>query len=193
MKPINDINDPRIVKALAHPTRVAILQHLEDGIASPKELAGHIGLSVENVSYHVRMLADLGIIELARETPRRGAIEHHYRARPRPKVNQRAWSGAPKLAQDAATAATLQSIADSLKTAGKNGSLNTDDSTVMREALRLDEEGAREVSGILAQALEDCRAAQKRSAKRAGDDGTRTTVALMHIADETSATREPAA
>jgi hypothetical protein len=36
------------------------------------------------VSYHVRILARLGLIELVRTTPRRGAVEHHYRSLPRP-------------------------------------------------------------------------------------------------------------
>ena len=32
----------------------------------------------------MRILARLGLIELVRETPRRGAVEHHYRSVPRP-------------------------------------------------------------------------------------------------------------
>ena len=31
------------------------------------------------VSYHVRVLADAEVVELARTTARRGAIQHHYR------------------------------------------------------------------------------------------------------------------
>lgn len=57
---------------------------LDAGEASPKEIAGHLGEKLGNVSYHVRILARLGLIELVRETPRRGAVEHHYRAVPRP-------------------------------------------------------------------------------------------------------------
>jgi hypothetical protein len=34
----------------------------------------------------VRILARLGLIELIRETPRRGAVEHHYRSAPRPEA-----------------------------------------------------------------------------------------------------------
>jgi hypothetical protein len=32
------------------------------------------------MSYHVRTLAELGVIRPERATPRRGAVEHHYRA-----------------------------------------------------------------------------------------------------------------
>lgn len=59
---------------------------LDAGEASPKELAFELGEKLGNVSYHVRILARLGLIELVRETPRRGAVEHHYRSVPRPEA-----------------------------------------------------------------------------------------------------------
>ena len=59
---------------------------LDAGEASPKELATSLGEKLGNVSYHVRILARLGLIELIRETPRRGAVEHHYRSVPRPEA-----------------------------------------------------------------------------------------------------------
>jgi len=57
MKPITDIDDPRLVKALAHPLRIQILNLLRDRVASPSELADEIGAPLGNVSYHVRFLA----------------------------------------------------------------------------------------------------------------------------------------
>ena len=78
------ITDQGIITALGHPLRARILAHLDAGEASPKELAAALGEKLGNVSYHVRILARLGLIELVRETPRRGAVEHHYRAVPRP-------------------------------------------------------------------------------------------------------------
>ena len=68
-------------RALAHPIRARIVAVLGDGELSPVELAKELGLSLGVVSYHVRMLADAGVIELARTTSRRGAIQHHYRLR----------------------------------------------------------------------------------------------------------------
>ena len=53
---------------------------LDDGVASPKELAARLGLSIPSVSYHVGILRDLGLIKVVRETPRRGAVERHYKA-----------------------------------------------------------------------------------------------------------------
>jgi DNA-binding transcriptional ArsR family regulator len=74
--------DTRVVKALGHPTRVRILNVLRDrDLASPVELSAELGVALGTVGYHVRRLEELGFIELARRTQRRGAVEHHYRAR----------------------------------------------------------------------------------------------------------------
>ncbi len=74
--------DTRVVKALGHPTRVRILNVLRDReLASPVELSAELGVALGTVGYHVRRLESLGFIELARRTQRRGAVEHHYRAR----------------------------------------------------------------------------------------------------------------
>ncbi|HET6449398.1 MAG TPA: winged helix-turn-helix domain-containing protein [Conexibacter sp.] len=74
--------DTRVVKALGHPTRVRILNVLRDReLASPVELSAELGIALGTIGYHVRRLEELGFIELARRTQRRGAVEHHYRAR----------------------------------------------------------------------------------------------------------------
>jgi DNA-binding transcriptional ArsR family regulator len=80
------ITDQGIITALGHPLRARILSLLDAGEASPKELAASLTEKLGNVSYHVRILARLGLIELVRETPRRGAVEHHYRSVPRPEA-----------------------------------------------------------------------------------------------------------
>jgi DNA-binding transcriptional ArsR family regulator len=78
------IEDQSIITALGHPLRARILTELDSGESSPKELAARLDEKLGNVSYHVRILARLGLIELVRTTPRRGAVEHHYRSLPRP-------------------------------------------------------------------------------------------------------------
>jgi DNA-binding transcriptional ArsR family regulator len=74
--------DAKLAKALAHPLRAQILERLEHHTASPSELADELAAPLGNVSYHVRILAEAGLIELVRTTRRRGATEHHYRAVP---------------------------------------------------------------------------------------------------------------
>ena len=63
---------------LTHPTRIAILTHAVEPV-SPSGLAPLIGEPLGNTSYHVRILAGKGLLELVRTEPRRGALEHFYR------------------------------------------------------------------------------------------------------------------
>ena len=91
--------DSRLAKALAHPLRVQLLAALNEGVASPNELAKRLDEPLTNVSYHVRMLHDLGTIELVETEPRRGALEHYYRAVVRPFFGDRDWKRLPKNAR----------------------------------------------------------------------------------------------
>jgi DNA-binding transcriptional ArsR family regulator len=52
------------------------------GKRSPKELTIPVNKSVSLVGYHVRVLAKHGAVEIVAEQPRRGAVEHFYRATP---------------------------------------------------------------------------------------------------------------
>lgn len=66
-------------KCVAHPLRRRILDALAKGPMSPNEIAEALDERLTNVSYHVRMLAEYGAIELVDTAPRRGALEHYYR------------------------------------------------------------------------------------------------------------------
>ncbi len=66
-------------RALGHPLRVEILTALLDrDEASPRELADELGQPLGTVSYHVRYLVSLEMLELQRMVPRRGAVQHFY-------------------------------------------------------------------------------------------------------------------
>lgn len=72
--------EAQAAKAMAHPLRADIqAQLLEVGTASPNELAKALKEPLTNVSYHVRMMHDLNVLELVDTEPRRGALEHYYR------------------------------------------------------------------------------------------------------------------
>lgn len=81
----------RMAKALGHPLRTAILVELNDRTASPVELARRLDEPIGNVSYHVRVLLDLDCIELVETQPRRGALEHFYRATARAEATDAEW------------------------------------------------------------------------------------------------------
>jgi DNA-binding transcriptional ArsR family regulator len=58
--------DVVIMRALAHPARLALLEYLADsGPATATECADVVGLSPSAVSYHLRALARAGLVEAA--------------------------------------------------------------------------------------------------------------------------------
>lgn len=52
-----------IVKALAHPIRIAILDFLEDGPQCVCDIAKHVGSERSNVSRHLSVMVSAGILD----------------------------------------------------------------------------------------------------------------------------------
>ena len=74
--------DQALLSLLQHPLRRELLKlYVEAGeMRSPKELTLSTNRHISNVGYHVRVLAEKGAIELITVEPRRGSIEHFYKA-----------------------------------------------------------------------------------------------------------------
>ncbi len=64
---------------------------LDEQTSSPVILAEKLGAPVGRISYHVRVLHQLGLIELVGTRPRRGATEHYYKATQHPRFTDEAW------------------------------------------------------------------------------------------------------
>src|SRR3954463_8266907 len=94
-RPPGETSEARIAKALAHPLRARILERLGEREASPGELADALGGPLGVVSYHVRMLREYPCVELVRTVPRRGALQHFYRATARPRLDHEQWRNLP--------------------------------------------------------------------------------------------------
>ena len=166
MRTLHDINDPRLVKALAHPLRIRILAILEDRVASPSEIAEQLDAPLGNVSYHVRQLSELGLISLVRETPVRGTLEHHYKAEIRPRITDKAWSAAPDIVKHATVSATLEQIGVNVNRAAGDGGFSKDNAHLSRIPLVLDSEGWNEIAGELNGLLDRVERIQRAANKR---------------------------
>lgn len=56
------ITDPRRIRALSHPLRIELLEHLGEGDLTATQCAERTGESVASCSFHLRMLAKYGYI-----------------------------------------------------------------------------------------------------------------------------------
>src|SRR6478736_7836619 len=125
--PSGQTSEARIAKALAHPLRARILQRLGERVASPGDLAVELGAPLGVVSYHVRMLRDYDCVELVRTEPRRGALQHFYKATARPRLDEDQWRALPAGLRNELAGATIQAVVDDLAAAADAGTLEDAD------------------------------------------------------------------
>jgi len=69
-----------VAKRLMNPTQRWVLEAVAESPEplSAKGLARKSDRSLANVSYHLRKLAELGLVELVREEPVRGSVARYY-------------------------------------------------------------------------------------------------------------------
>jgi DNA-binding transcriptional ArsR family regulator len=175
--------DERLVKSLTHGLRVEILSILNERIASPNELAKELGEGLSQVSYHVKVLKDYECIELVKTEPRRGAVEHYYRATSRAWLSDRDWDHLPDSVRPGMSADLLELVIGDAVAALEENTLDArTDRHTSRTPLILDEEGWREVMQTLATALDEVVAIQGRSSERLAkseEDGFHASVSLL--------------
>jgi DNA-binding transcriptional ArsR family regulator len=141
VKPITDIDDPRYVKALAHPLRIRILAMLADRSASPVQLSAQLDATLGTVAYHVRTLHTLGLVELVDTRQRRGATEHYYRAREHPRFPDDAWAGLAPVAKQRMLSAMLQQIGQYVTASAAAGGFDRAEAHMTRRSMQLDARG----------------------------------------------------
>jgi ArsR family transcriptional regulator len=67
MESLNYNEGARILKALAHPTRLHLLDLIRDNQPCVKVMEQTLGLAQPNISQHLSLLRNLGIVEAERE------------------------------------------------------------------------------------------------------------------------------
>jgi DNA-binding transcriptional ArsR family regulator len=176
--------DARIVKAISHPIRHRVLLLLNDRIASPNEIANEIGESLGRVSYHVRQLAEVGAIELVRTEPRRGAVEHFYRATARAWFSDADWALLPATTRRGILGRHLKRVGTDVVAAADGHGFDHLRAHVSYTLLDLDEEGMTALSELLGGTIERALEIHAEAAGRrleSDESSYATEVVLMHF------------
>ena len=175
----------QLAKALAHPLRVRILTSLNRGISSPNQLAQELEEPLGNVSYHVKTLLEYDCVELVKTEPRRGAVEHFYRATERAFFSDADWAKIPASARKGIDGVILEAIGKDATAAMLEGTIDSrTDTHISRTPLVLDDAGWKELSKLLSETLEGSMKIAEESASRLAKDkadGIPATLALLHF------------
>lgn len=104
---VRQVDDPRALRAMAHPVRLALLEALgRDGELTASEAAERVGESPASCSFHLRQLAKYGFVEEAERGPgRRRPWRRRYTSMRFEAVHE-----------DRETAAAAETLADVLRT-----------------------------------------------------------------------------
>jgi DNA-binding transcriptional ArsR family regulator len=168
-----DFISPQLAAAMSHPTRVYAMGILTERDASPRELADHLGEPLNNVTYHVNQLRDLGCIELVRTERARGGrvLEHFYRTTQRPYFDEDAWAVLSGEERRGVIWSIAQMISKDITAAIASGSFFAeDDKHISRSPMSVDEEGWGEISELLNRTSKELLEIEERVAGRT-DDG----------------------
>jgi DNA-binding transcriptional ArsR family regulator len=178
-----------VLKALGHPLRMRLLTFVaERGEASPVEMSRALDVPLATVSHHTRVLRDLGYVELSRTEPRRGAVEHYYRALAAPFLDDEHWDMLPIPARRRVSAQLFRQVFEEAAAAGRTGGFDAAGAHIARRTLDLDARGWRELSRAVSTLLRRVEAIQASSdARRDGErieeeDSCRSELAILHFA-----------
>jgi DNA-binding transcriptional ArsR family regulator len=163
--------DQRLVRAIGHPLRLRLLTIFNERVASPSDLAVELGEPIGNVSYHTRILARLGCVELVKTKQVRGAVEHYYRAVVRPVFSDDDWAELPLSIRKSLAGAVLTEIADDMGASAKDGGFDRDEVHLSRTTLTLDSQGWQDLNEALQEVSDRALEVQAESAARLQSDG----------------------
>ncbi len=170
------------LRALAHPLRLRMLSLLTGAAMSAAELARELEVSQALASYHLRQLADAGIVELAETRSRRGGRERRYRHRVEPTAADH-----PPTIDDEGHALLIEALVHELRRRSERRAPDVPGLTIDAE-LWVDPEDWEQARGAIARAgvmLHE----RARGPREAGTMHVNATVALFAMAEPVRVTR----
>lgn len=175
--------EDRLVRAAAHPVRLQAFTILAERPASPKQIEQEIGVDVGTISYHVKVLKELELVELVDTAQRRGATEHFYRAIERPILPEEEWQKLSQAEREATSVFGVQLLLSDTARAMSAGVFDARvDRHLSRLLLQVDEAGWKELDAIFLRAFYEIEEVQEKSTTRTSESGEKTfpvTAALM--------------
>jgi hypothetical protein len=174
---------PSVAAIVAHPLRARCWIVLSERVASPNELKNEFGAAIGDVSYHVSVLEKLGHVELVATKPRRGAIEHYYRAVERPIVDDEEFATmTPEQRADFSERIVQLAFADAAVAFDRKTFARRTETCVLRMPWTVDEQGFSELNDAYAELLERSTQIAAASANRLAADPDAESIPVSSIA-----------
>lgn len=172
----------QLVAAMSHPTRALAVTVLNERVACAAEIGREMKKSARHVSYHLKVLERLGVVELVKEEQVAGgrASAKFYRALVRSWYDPESWKQIDSGHQPGITAGILSACNADLAEAVKSGTIHRPDNHLSRTPLLLDGSGYRELVDLLDGFLPQIIELQQQSANRISRD-EESVLAKVHV------------
>jgi DNA-binding transcriptional ArsR family regulator len=168
---------------VAHPLRVKCLSILAERTASPNQISRELEADVGNVSYHVKVLRELDVVELVEEKKVRGAVEHFYKATTRAYVSDSEWTKLTPAERRPYSLYTLQLVMADAAEAMEAGTFDSrDDRYLTRTPAVVDPTGWDELNKLHEEMLDRTLEIQAASAERMSSAPGGESIPVMSIA-----------
>ncbi|HEU5143201.1 MAG TPA: winged helix-turn-helix domain-containing protein [Solirubrobacterales bacterium] len=173
----------QVVRALANPTRIRLLEAVADEPASARELGTLVGEAPGVVSYHLRVLRATGCVRMAQPDIARRAEDCEYELAPTATPTRRLARSRPVHTGPGHPPATLvQSVLE------RGAPVRGEDLFGERKhqlgctSIVVDKQGWREVASAVADAMDKVWTAQEKSRARLAEDGGEDIEATVAVA-----------
>lgn len=178
--------DATMIAPLAHPMRSRIYRDAVAGPVSAKELAEQYEQPLARISYHVKVLADAGLLTAVKRTRRRGAVETHYRGIATVDIDDEALRSLPVEVRRTLFSVPVRAIADdALHALNTTDALDDPDLFLSRAHFTVSDDGRRRLHEELVAIYERLGELERElaaEAAAAGGDVHELNVVLLHYA-----------
>lgn len=157
--------DERVVRALSHPLRHAVLYLLTERSATARELVDLTRHKPRDIAYHLRVLEECEAVERV-SAPGDAGETPLFRATVRPIVLDDAWGQVPLRVRRRILGNALDVVGDHAASALAGGGFDRADSHLSWTPLDLDEQAYSEVVALLGEALDRMLAIRAGAAER---------------------------
>jgi DNA-binding transcriptional ArsR family regulator len=146
-----NLQEADVLKALEHPTRVHALMVLNERAACAAEIGRELGCPAYHVTYHLKKLTELGLIERVEviASPGTRGSAKFYRALIRPWFDLDSWKKVDPRRQAIITATMLGLCNADIAEAVMAGTIDEPDSHISRTPVIVDRDGYRDLSELL--------------------------------------------
>ena len=177
-----DLREEDMLAALEHPTRVHALMVLNEQAACAAEIGRELGRQSDHVSYHLKKLRKLGLIELVEVAETSGGRKTgtFYRALIRPWFDLETWKRIDPRRQAVITATMLALCDADIGEAVRSGTINEPDSHISRTPVIVDRESYRDLVLLLDGLISEALLIQERSKLRL-QEGAERVATKLHL------------